>query len=179
MRVGTYEVPQRGVRPEYALRRDAVSGLAHVHGYCAAEEVLDFVGVRIRRYPARASDGHAAQDEGGEVEERDAGEVRGEEAYNILLKADENYPRNCALELRFSGRGFVETFVHLRVGLVGFRIGVSVVSTAAVRFLRGSGTLLHMGVLRWHGGLLGQMSNVNKPYANLVRDELFGLIHEE
>lgn len=165
MRGVTYEVPQRGVCPEHALRRNAISSLAHVHGYCAAEKVLDFVGVGVRCYPARASDGHAAQDEGGEVEERDAREVRGEEAYNILLEADENYPRNGTLELRFSRGSFVKTFVHLRVRLVGFRIGVSVASTTAGHFLRGSGPLLHMRVLRWHDGLLGQMSNIHRPYA--------------
>lgn len=179
MRGGTYEVPQRGVCPEHALRRDAVSGLAHVHGYCAAEEVLDFVRVGVRCYPARASDGHAAQDEGREVEERDAGEVRGEEPYDILLEANEDDTRNCPLQLRFSGCSLVEAFVHLRVGLVRFRIGVSVASTAAIRFLRGSGPLLHMGVLRRHGALLCQMSNVNRPYANLVRDEPVDLTHKE
>lgn len=172
-------MPQRGVCPEDALRRDAVSRLAHVHSYCAAEEVLDLVGVGVRGYPARASDGHATQDEGGEVEERDAGEVRGEEAYDILLEADEDDPRNCTLELRFGGRGFIEAFVHLRVGLVGFRVRASVASTAAGRFLRGSGPLLHMGVLRWHGAPLRAMSNVNRPYANPVWDELFGLTHKE
>ncbi len=162
-------MPQRGVCPEHTLRRDAVSRLPQVHGYCTAEEVLDFVGVGVRCNPAWASDGHTAQDECREVEERDAGEVRGEEAYDVLLEADENNPCNCTLKLRFSRCSFIEALVHLRVGLVGFRIGVSVASAAAGRFLRHSGPLLHMGILCRHGALLPQMLNEKRPYVNLVR----------
>ena len=122
-------MPERGVRPQHALRRDALARLAHVHRDGGAEEVLDLVAVGVRGDPAGAADGHAAEDEGGEVEEGDAVEVGGEEADHVLLEADEDDAGDGALELGDGGHGLVDASV-----CVGVRIPVVV---ACVRVRRG------------------------------------------
>ena len=68
-------MPKRGVRPEHALGRDAITGLPEIHGNGPAEEVLDLVAVGVGGDPARPAYGYASEDERGDMKDGNIVEV--------------------------------------------------------------------------------------------------------
>ena len=110
---------QRRIRPQHALRRDALAGLPHVHADRSTEEVLDLVRVVVECQPAGAAEGNAAHDERGEVHERNAIEAGRVEAGYVLLVADEEDSGDGALELGDGGHGLGDTAVDVRVERAG------------------------------------------------------------
>ena len=69
--------------------------------------------------PARSSEGDAAHDESGEMDEGDGVEASGEEAGDVALVSSQQQAGNRALELGDGGYGLGYASVEMRVELAG------------------------------------------------------------